>query len=298
MELQLLDGAYRETRITFCFAHLLGDVRRSPLWKRLALLAVAWLLPALALAAEEVISVAVREGVQESCLLVTAAGSKPHIVVLSFVGGPGAIDLPSRAAKGALRFGPGANFLVRVRDSLADNDMADAIVDAPSDHLPGGMDDNFRLSAQHADDIAAIARDLVKRYPDAKLYAIGTSRGTTSAANFAARHPELLAGVILSSTVTVSDRNGWNLSRFDFGSIKVPLLLVHHRDDACRSSPYDGVQHLAAKYPLVTVEGGDPPRSNACEPESPHGYLGREKGTTDAIKQWLRIGSVVPTVQQ
>jgi pimeloyl-ACP methyl ester carboxylesterase len=285
-------------RITSCFEQFLGDGRGSRLWKRLALLAVAWLFPALALAAEEVVSVTVREGVQESYLLVTVPGSKPHIIVMSFVGGPGAIDLPSRAAKGTLRFGPGANFLVRVRDSLADNDIADAIVDAPSDHLPGGMDDNFRLSAQHADDIAAIARDLAKRYPDAKLYAFGTSRGTTSAASFGARHPELLAGVILSSTVTVSDRSGWNLSRFDFDSIKVPLLLVHHRDDACRSSPYGGAQRLAAKYPLVTVEGGDPPRSDACEAQSPHGYLGREKGTTDAIKQWLRTGSVVATVQQ
>jgi hypothetical protein len=37
--------------------------------------------------------------------------------------------------------------------------------------------------------------------------------------------------------------------------------------------------------------------SGPCDPQAPHGYFGREKGTVDALKQWLRTGSVTPLVQ-
>jgi pimeloyl-ACP methyl ester carboxylesterase len=260
-----------------------------------ALLFAAWVAPVVA--AEEVITIPTRDGVTESYLLVSAASSKPRILVLSFIGGTGAINLRERAAKGPLRFGPGANFLIRVRDAFADGEMADAIVDAPSDRLPNGMDDAFRMSAEHAADVTAVVGDLRNRYPDAKIYAMGTSRGTTSVATLAVHRPELFSGVVLSSTVTVADRVGPNLSRFDFASIKVPALLVHHRNDACRSSPYSGAERLASRIPLTSVEGGDPPKSDACEPQSPHGYLGRETATSDAIRRWIASGTVTPVVQ-
>lgn len=263
-------------------------------WLAACLLA-AWMMPAVA--AEEVITIPTRAGVTESYLLVTAAGAKPRIVVVSFVGGRGVLNLVDRNARGALRFGPGANFLVRVRDEFATADMADALVDAPSDQLPNGMDDGFRMSDQHAQDVSAVVADLLKRYPGSKVYAMGTSRGTTSAATLAARHPELFGGIVLSSTVTVADRMGPNLSRFDWSSRRVPVLLVHHRDDGCRSSPYGGVERLASRFALTTVEGGDPPKSDACEPQAPHGYFGREKATSEAIRRWILAGTATPLVQ-
>jgi pimeloyl-ACP methyl ester carboxylesterase len=128
------------------------------------------------------------------------------------------------------------------------------------------------------------------------MYAIGTSRGTTSAASFAARHPEMLAGVVLSSTVTVADRVGPNLSRFDFATLRLPVLLVHHRDDACRSSPYSGAERLKSRFAITTVEGGDTPESGPCEPRAPHGYLGRESATAAAVRQWMLAGTVTPLV--
>ncbi|HZQ61689.1 MAG TPA: alpha/beta hydrolase [Casimicrobiaceae bacterium] len=263
-------------------------------WLAACLLA-AFMLPALA--AEEVISIPTRPGVTVSYLLVSAPSAKPRIIVVSFVGGRGVINLAERSAKGALRFGPGANFLVRVRDEFANADMADALIDAPSDQLPNGMDDAFRMSDAHAQDVGAVIADLLKRYPESKVYAMGTSRGTTSAATLGARQPALFAGIVLSSTVTVADRTGPNLSRFDWSSLRVPVLLVHHRDDACRSSPYGGVERLASRFALTTVEGGDPPKSDACEPQSAHGYLGREKATSEAIRRWITSGTPTPLVQ-
>src|SRR5215467_8983312 len=80
---------------------------------------------------------------------------------------------------------------------------------------------------------------------------------------------------------------GPGLSRFDFGTIKVPVLIVHHREDACPVSPYGDAASLARMFPLISVTGGQPPTSDACEPMSPHGYLGRETETVDAIVNWM-----------
>ncbi len=41
---------------------------------------------------------------------------------------------------------------------------------------------------------------------------------------------------------------------------------------------------------LVTVVGGDPPQSDACEPLSPHGYYGREAVVAKALRACARAG--------
>jgi predicted esterase len=238
-------------------------------------------------AAEELVTIPTRGGVTLSYLLDQDKAAVPKVVVLSFVGGFGAIGLEKRAQKGPVKFGPTANFLVRIRDQLTDADVADVIVDSPSDQLPQGMSDAFRLSGDHAADIGALIGDLKRRFPDAKVFLLGTSRGTISAAALGARLSGSVQGVVLTSTVTNADRTGKALSTFDFDSIKVPVLLVHHRDDGCRTSPYSGAQRLAKKFPLISVAGGDPPQSDPCEAMSQHGYLGREAPTAQAIKNWI-----------
>ncbi|MGH8713321.1 MAG: alpha/beta hydrolase [Casimicrobiaceae bacterium] len=239
------------------------------------------------LAAEQVAGISTRNGVTLSYLLDQDTTAAPKVVVISFVGGLGAINLEKRAQKGPVKFGPGANFLVRIRDQMTDADIADVIVDSPSDQLPRGMSDNFRLGQDHAADIRALIGDLKQRFPGARIFLLGTSRGTISAAALGASLGNLVQGVVLTSTVTNADRTGAALSGFDFGSIKVPVLLVHHRDDGCRTSPYAGAQRLAKRFPLVSVSGGDPPQSDPCEAMASHGYLGREAPTAQAIRNWM-----------
>lgn len=249
------------------------------------LLLVAWSWPCFA--AEELLSIPTRNGVTLSYLLDQDKATTPKVVVISFIGGLGAIGLERRAQKGPVKLGPTANFLVRIRDQMTDADVADVIVDSPSDQLPDGMGDRFRLGSDHAADIRALIGDLKQRFPGAKVFLLGTSRGTISAAALGASLGDIVQGVVLSSTVTNSDRTGTGLSAFDFGSIKVPVLLVHHRDDGCRSSPYSGAERLSKKFPLVSVSGGDPPQSEPCDAMSQHGYLGREAPTTQAIRNWM-----------
>ncbi|MEP6998747.1 MAG: alpha/beta hydrolase [Betaproteobacteria bacterium] len=238
-------------------------------------------------AAEEVLSIPTRPGVNLWYLLDQDKAATPKVVVISFVGGLGGIGLERRAQKGPVKFGPTANFLVRIKDLMTDPDVADAIVDSPSDQLPDGMSDRFRLGQEHATDIRTLIGALKQRFPGAKIFLLGTSRGTISAAALGASLADVVQGVVLTSTVTNADRTGSALSGFDFGSIKVPVLLVHHHDDGCRTSPYSGAERLSKRFPLVSVSGGDPPQSEPCEAMSQHGYLGSEAPTAQGIRNWM-----------
>jgi pimeloyl-ACP methyl ester carboxylesterase len=209
------------------------------------------------------------------------------VVAITFVGSAGAIGLARRAESGPVKFGPSANFLIRIRDRLVDADVADAIVDAPSDKQLHGMEDAFRLGPDHLADIRALIADLKVRFPGARIYLIGTSRGTISAAALSTKLGDSVQGAILSSTVTNHDKMGEALSTFDFKTIKIPVLFVHHRDDGCFTSPYRNVERIARSGTLVSVSGGDPPQSGDCDPMSPHGYFGRDAPVAMAMKNWM-----------
>src|SRR4029079_13238202 len=175
-------------------------------------------------ASEDVMTIPTREGVSVAYLLVREASATPKVVVISFIGSLGAINLAKRSASGPLKFGPTVNFLIRARAQFADADFADVIVDAPSDMLPEGMHDEFRLGPQHAQDIRAVVADVRKRIPDARIFLVGTSRGAISAAALGASLADFVQGVVLSSTVTNRDKAGPALSGFDFGTIRIPVL--------------------------------------------------------------------------
>ena len=186
---------------------------------------------------------------------------------------------------------PGSNFLVRSRNFFVARGITVAVIDTPSNMR--GMTDVFRMSGRHIADITAVAADLQKRFPGARLFLIGTSRGTVSAAYASAALGNKLAGVVLTSSVFNTARDGPGLSGFDFGSIKAPLLFVHHAEDSCRVTPYQTAKALSEKYPLISVHGGNAPASGPCEPFAAHGYFGKEESTVDAIVRWM-LGQPYP----
>ena len=239
--------------------------------------------------AQEIVTLSTRTGVTQP-FFIASLPQNPQAVAVLFPGSGGLIRL--RQEKDQIKFGQN-NFLVRSRGDFVKRGVVAAILDAPSDYQTGwGMGDEFRLGADHFTDVSAIVADLGKRFPGLPLFLVGTSRGTISAAALGARFGSGLAGVVLTSTMfraagAKSNEPGPGLSRFDFTTIKVPLLFVHHAGDQCAVTPYSDAARLAEKYPLISVSSGRAPESGPCDPFSAHGYYGKESETVEEIVNWM-----------
>src|SRR5579859_8085276 len=97
---------------------------------------------------EELVRLPTRPGVTQAFWVTTPPGP-PVASVILFTGGPGLLfsnRQPVLKSK---------NFLIRSRDTFAAAGFLVISVDGPSDHLEG-LDDDFRTSAAHANDIAAV----------------------------------------------------------------------------------------------------------------------------------------------
>ena len=245
-----------------------------------------FLITAAAVEAQEIVTLSARDRVTQSFLLTVPAGGKPEAAAVLFPGGSGLIRLRNEGE--GIQFGEG-NFLVRSRQLFVERGVATAVMDTPSDQAQG-MDDWFRLGDQHAADVTAVVTELKKRFGNIPILLVGTSRGSISVASLGRRLGHNVAGAILTSTLFYGgNRFGPALNGFDFSKISTPVLVVHHINDGCIESPYHEAKRLAEtrRYPLITVSGGKPPTSGPCEPLSPHGYLGKEPETVDAIVNWI-----------
>ncbi|RAU22685.1 alpha/beta hydrolase [Paramagnetospirillum kuznetsovii] len=242
-------------------------------------------------ASEEVVTIDSRPGVTESLLIIHPA-TKPLASVLLYVGGGGGLGLRPDHPSGKR----GANFLFRTADQFAANGFLVAIIDTPSDSATALW--NRRTREDHALDAAA-AIALLRRMADAPVWAIGTSMGTLSAANAAARlQADGPDGIVLTSSVTEMSRNtAETVLSVDLEAIRVPLLVVNHAADTCAASPprrgrtiLDGAINAPRKE-LLSFDGGKPRESDACEPFAPHGYFGIEDEVVGAIAQWIKVDS-------
>jgi len=118
------------------------------------------------------------------------------------------------------------------------------------------------------------------------VFLLTTSRSTISGAYQARALGNELAGVVLTSSA-FRQRQRPLLAAFRFASIPIPILFVHHREDACHATPYYDAARLGAQFPLVSVSGGKPPETGPCDPLSAHGYFGKEAETVAAIAAWM-----------
>ncbi|MBI3522976.1 MAG: alpha/beta hydrolase [Betaproteobacteria bacterium] len=230
----------------------------------------------------------------------TVRGKRIGLVLL--VGGGGYLDLDEQGCPRALT----GNSLVRMLAYFHEAGFVTALVDAPSDH-PG--DDGlagFRSAPQHADDIGKVIADLRAR-THAQVWLAGTSRGTISAANAAARlrlsGPSAPDGLVLTSALMSGQSGGYRpwvaQTVFDFPleTLRMPLLIVGHADDKCIRSPPDLMGRLAARtrgvvrQQLVTVSGGPgyfgPAGVEACAGNAPHGYVEQEAEVAAGIARFI-----------
>ncbi len=158
-----------------------------------------------------------------------------------------------------------------------------------------GLTFTYRASEEHAKDIKQAIATLHALYPKLPIWLVGTSRGSTSAANAAATAgPGEADGLVLTSSVGIESRHGGNVLDFKLEAIRIPSLVVHHTEDGCGVTPVSGARDIKARLTgakasdLMTFEGGDSGNGKECGAYSHHGYLGIERKVVDAISTWIK----------
>jgi pimeloyl-ACP methyl ester carboxylesterase len=216
--------------------------------------------------------------------------------VVLLVGGNGVLGL---GRGGSIEAGLRFNFLIRSRELFARQSLYVAVLDAPSDRGEG-MNGAYRLTLQHAREIGAVIAHLKSRL-DVPVWLVGTSSSSISAANAAARLPIAALpradGIVMTSSLTVLTSNcRRTVHDASLSAIRVPVLVVSHRDDGCECSPgsaASGATLLAAltgtsRKDLRVFTGGSTPLSGPCRPRAPHGFFGIEERVVKAIADWIK----------
>lgn len=228
--------------------------------------------------------------------------AQPLGILVLFPGGSGFVDLDSAGCPRQLI----GNSLVRSIPRFTGAGFTAVLVDAPSDRQGEDGLADFRTAPRHAADIGRLIATL-RQGPAVPVWLVGTSRGSISAVNAAARlsGAEAPDGLILTSALMAGQAGARKpfaaQSVFDLPleRIRQPVLIVGHASDACVRSPPALMPRLvqklsAASVQVVTVEGGPagpgPVGLEACEGRSPHGFIGQEEEVAAGIARFIGTG--------
>lgn len=234
-------------------------------------------------AAGEVLDIPLRAGVTQRILLLES--ERPAAVLLVFAGGDQALGIGS---DGSLKWG-GGSLLVRTSPIFLQRGFTVAIVDMPSDRQTGAID-NFRESADHAQDIATVI-NFFRRDSSLPIWLIGTSSGTTSVLNAAIHLQKNGADGIVLATGIAADSGSALAAQLD--EIHIPTLVVR-KGDPChpvQSKNSSGIVAALTNAPeaeeiivqSIVEKGTDP-----CTIPPVHGYLGMEEQFVDKISDWIK----------
>ena len=219
--------------------------------------------------------------------------ANPRATLLIFVGGRGRL----RVSDEELNI-DAVNFLLRSRHPFASSGPFNvAVMDAASDFLalPNGLRGQ-RTSVEYLEDMRRVIADLRVRFPGLPVWAVGTSRGSTAAAQAAAELSPAQGpdGIVLTSSVTVDVAGANSLNDVALEKIAVPTLVTAHRQDACSVTPPGEIKakiiaRLTGTKPKAKIfVGGLSAISEACGALSPHGYFGIETTAVRFISRWIR----------
>lgn len=242
---------------------------------------------------ESVVDVPTRPGVVQRVLLLSVPA--PAATVLLFAGGEGGLRLrPDGRIAGA-----SMNFLVRSRQLFAQRGLQVVVLDAPSDRQHPPYLRGFRQTPEHAADVQAVIA-WARAQAAAPVWLVGTSRGTQSVAYVASQlvgqhsatgEPAGPDGLVLSSSILV-DEDEPPVPAMPWDKLQLPVLVVHHRNDRCRVTPFSDLPRLMdrlasqPRHALLAFEGGVS-QGNPCQALAHHGYNGIEAEVVTKLVDWL-----------
>lgn len=183
------------------------------------------------------------------------------------------------------------NFTVRTRSLFVDAGYSTIVLDTASDVINLISPSSRDSIANNRDDVVAVAATL-KKESKLPLWVVGTS---ASSWRLVLMTPRLqsevgISGIALTATVVGKSEMYWKAVE----QITVPVLVVHHRNDACFYSKPEAIQPLldALKVPakkVVWIEGGNS-QGDVCHEWAHHGFNGKEADAVGSILSWMKSG--------
>jgi pimeloyl-ACP methyl ester carboxylesterase len=207
--------------------------------------------------------------------------------VLLLAGGDGVLALDPQGNVRQLQ----GNFLIRSAYRFLNIGLNVAMLDAP------GSLNGVRLTEAHARYVASAIAAVRTHWPNKKVWLVGTSNGTISAFNVAARtavnavppsppFADKPDGIVLASPIVQSGTAGETVlgttPSFKTAKLNIPVLVVSHKLDPCSASDATlagsfsaALNSTASKFYLAT--GAMPAAAQLpCDAFSFHGFHGIE----------------------
>jgi len=181
------------------------------------------------------------------------------------------------------------NFLSRARSNFHAENFNVIVVYRASDLST--LDYGYRLK-EHVAEISKVIA-YAKQQFGKPVWLVGTSRGTVSgtAAAIALGATEV-QGLVLTSSVTSKKPGAISAQRI--GSLKIPVLVVHHKNDACNICVPSEASRITADLKsspikkFIMVDGGSDPEGDPCAAKHWHGFINYEKETVKVITDWIK----------
>ena len=199
-------------------------------------------------------------------VFVSSAKLPPKYVLIVMPGGHGTIGLKQNE-DGTPFFSGKGNFLVRSRGLFADNEFAVVVIDR----------------GRSLDRMRGVIADLKAKYPQAKIFIVGTSMSTTETIYMSENMDGEAAGFIHTSSVAA-------IGGLDTRDRKSRNLIVTHKDDGCkRITPTSSSIENNQRYgtPIIVMEGGID-EGDPCQAAGHHGFRGVEQEVVNKIKAWVK----------
>lgn len=184
------------------------------------------------------------------------------------------------------------NLLVRSRQFFQNNGFNTFILFRARSVTASAMSTTYRADGRHLNEINSLINHIAK-LSTRPIWIIGTSMGSISATQAALGiFNKNFRGIVLTSSVTRQAPG--NLSSIDLNQIDKPLLIIHHKQDACFAcvpsealAAFKSIKNSNTREFLM-LDGGGPPKGDPCQNQHWHGFIGMEEEVIGRISAWIK----------